>query len=143
MKAGRPMYFERQALRFACTGCGRCCTGDRDHYVEVRPEEQRRIQQLLGVSRRWFRGRYLMRLADGSESLRLDGNGRCVFLDAASRCRIYGARPAQCRHYPFWPELVTRQSAWTAEGRRCEGIGRGEAVPLEKLRRLLRRQRTA
>lgn len=116
----------RQALRFACTGCGRCCTGKGDYTIEASPAEQRRIQEYLGVSWRWFRRRYLMRFDDGSESLRMaQADGRCVFLDDTNRCRIYPVRPWQCRAYPFWPELVTSTAAWRAEAQRCEGIGRG------------------
>ena len=114
------------AYRFACTGCGHCCTGGAAYYVAVSAREQRRIQQHLGVSWRWFRRRYVVRFDDEIYSLRMDG-GQCVFLDKARRCRIYSARPRQCRSYPFWPELAAR-GAWTAESRRCEGIGQGPDV---------------
>jgi Fe-S-cluster containining protein len=108
--------------------------------VEATRAEQRRIRALLGVSWRWFRRRYLTRYADGSEGLRVE-HGRCVFLGPGRRCRIYAARPAQCRFYPFWPGLADNAAAWRAEARRCEGIGRGTPVSPERLRRLLRQQR--
>lgn len=127
-------------LRFECTGCGYCCTGDpRLYYVEASRTEQRRIQHHLGVSWRWFRRRYVRRLGDGVESLSMDG-GRCAFLGPDRRCRIYAVRPAQCRHYPFWPELVNTPAAWRAEARRCEGIGRGTVIPLARVRTLLKKQ---
>jgi Fe-S-cluster containining protein len=124
-------------LRFACTGCGRCCTGRGNYMVEVDRAEQRRIQKLLGITWRWFRRRYVFRFDAESESLRV-ADGRCVFLGDDNRCRIYAARPRQCRTYPFWPELMT-PSAWRAEAARCEGIGRGAIVPLEYVRAQLRR----
>ncbi len=135
------MYYRGHALRFACTGCGHCCTGCGSSWVvEVTRAEQRRIQRYLGISRDWFRRRYLFRFDADTESLVMPG-GRCVFLDAANRCRIYRVRPRQCRTYPFWPELVTRAAHWRLEARRCEGIGRGAVVPLARIERLLRQQR--
>lgn len=138
------MYYEQQALKFECTGCGNCCTGRGDYYVETSPAEQRRIQKFLGISWRWFQRRYLHRYDDGVESLAWDhGRQRCVFLDAEYRCRIYSVRPTQCRTYPFWPEVVDRQKTWKAEVKRCEGIGRGGVVPLEHIRKLLKQQRSS
>jgi Fe-S-cluster containining protein len=127
-------------LRFSCTGCGRCCTGPGDYYIEVSRAEQRRIQAYLGVGWRWFRRRYVYRYDETIESLRVEPrDGRCVFLDGDGRCRIYPVRPAQCRSYPFWPELIRSRAAWQAEARRCEGIGRGTPIPAARLRRLLKR----
>ncbi len=126
-------WYEREPLRFECTGCGRCCTGGPEYVVEASRAEQRRIQSYLGISWRWFRRRYVRRFEDGSESLR-DSRDACVFLGPDRRCRIYGARPAQCRSYPFWPGVVTRKRDWKAETARCEGIGRGAVVPLAQIR---------
>jgi len=124
-------------FRFACTACGRCCTGRGAYYVAATAAEQRRIQRFLGISWRWFRRRYVTRDTDGTESLRWNRD-RCVFLDASGRCRIYPVRPAQCRTYPFWPELVASPSRWKAEARECEGIGRGGVIPLARVRARLR-----
>ena len=133
-------------LRFECTGCGGCCTGRGnarvEYYVAVTPVERRRIRQYLGISVAWFKRRYLMRFEDGDESLRWEGD-RCAFLDDDKRCRIYPVRPVQCRTYPFWPELVESKFAWRAEARRCEGINRGEIVPVARMRHALREQRCA
>ena len=38
--------------------------------------------------------------------------GACEFLDAENRCRIYAARPRQCRDFP---------RAWRVAG--CPGLG--------------------
>lgn len=134
-------YYRKQALHFDCTGCGRCCTGTRDYYVEVGVAEQARIQKALGVSRAWFRRRYLKRFDDGVVSLVMP-QGRCIFLGDDGRCGIYAVRPLQCRTYPFWPEVIGRQSAWRLEARRCEGIGRGAAVPVHEIERRLKQQKT-
>lgn len=136
------MYDRGRTLRFRCTGCGACCTGNAEDYVAVTASEQERIRRFLGLSSGWFRRRYLVPLDGEDKGLASAADGRCVFLDAANRCRIYPARPVQCRSYPFWPEIVGSAASWRAEARRCEGIGQGAAVPLRRIeaaRRALRR----
>lgn len=122
-------------LRFECTGCGNCCTGNpRDYWVEVSDREQRRIADYLGISLRWLRRRYLVREDEG-DGLSMRGNA-CVFLDG-KRCRIYPARPTQCRTYPYWPELLGSRAAWQAEAKRCEGIGRGKPLSENRVIKIL------
>lgn len=123
--------------RFHCTGCSDCCTGPgADWVIEVSRMEQERIRRQLGVTRAWFRRRYLFRFDPETESLRMNRRtGACVFLEDG-RCRIYAARPNQCRTYPWWPELMSR-TAWQREARRCEGIGRGGVIPLATIRQRL------
>ena len=134
MSAGRGGKYA--GLRFRCTGCGNCCTGGADHYVEAQQPEQEAIRAYLGLTQRWFRRRYIASVDDQTEGIRLDAGGRCPFLLDNHRCRIYPVRPLQCRTYPWWPELV-RPAAWRAEAQRCEGIGRGpEAAPSTIRRRL-------
>lgn len=124
------------AYRFECTGCGNCCTGSpRDYWVEVSKTEQRRIAKHLGITLRWLRRRYVLREADG-DGLSMQ-SGACVFLDG-KRCRIYPVRPQQCRGYPLWPELLQSRKVWQAEAKRCEGIGRGAVISLEKIRDVLK-----
>jgi hypothetical protein len=104
--------------------------------IEVNREEQDQIQRHLGITRAWFRRRYLFRFDNETKSLRMNRKtGACVFLEAG-RCRIYPARPRQCRTYPWWPELMSC-TAWQREARRCEGIGRGPAIPLATIYRRL------
>ena len=113
-------------LRFECTGCGECCKV-RGEYVHVylNREEERALADLVGLSVRSFRRRYTFVDEDGWRELRFSEKS-CVFLDPeTNRCTVYAARPAQCRTFPFWPELVV-DGEWTPEARRlCEGVGRG------------------
>jgi Fe-S-cluster containining protein len=131
-------YYRLESLHFECTGCGACCRGDQHSYVFVEEPEAEAIRAQLGLSRRWFRRRYLRR-APGGELVLAWGTqpGHCVFLDEGGRCTVYAARPLQCRSYPFWPELVQTRAAWLREARRCEGIGRGAAVSSETVARAL------
>lgn len=134
-------YYRRKRLRFSCTGCGDCCTGTTDDCVAVDREEQKRIQKHLGISWAWFRRRYVERVMGQFDSLVSRPDGACVFLDDEKRCGIYPVRPAQCRTYPFWPEIVFHESAWKREARKCEGIGHGDFVPITRIEAALRRMR--
>lgn len=98
--------------------------------------EARRIRLRLGVGRAWFARRYARRDAHGW-TLRLGPDGRCPLLAASGRCRVYGQRPAQCRSYPFWPEILATPATWRREAGRCEGIGRGPRLPAARIRALL------
>lgn len=132
---------EQTPLRFACTGCGACCHGGGGYHVYLNPGEAERIRRHLGLSGAWFRRRYLRHTSEGDLILNDDGTARCRFLAPDNRCRIYAARPLQCRTYPFWPEIMRSRAAWRGEARRCEGIDRGTVVPVAKIRAALARHK--
>ena len=49
-------------------------------------------------------------------------NGDCVFFNNQSRqCRIYGARPRQCRTWPFWHSNLESPEDWQRVCRTCPG----------------------
>lgn len=134
-------FFRRGALRFDCTRCGKCCSGSPEEQVFLFPGEAERIRRHLSLSGAWFRRRYLDRY-EGDPVLRLRDDGSCVFL-GKDGCRIYRARPLQCRSYPFWPEIVKNRRNWQAEARACEGIGRGEPVDIQLIEDYLQQFVTA
>jgi Fe-S-cluster containining protein len=127
-------FYESHELHFSCTRCGRCCETAGDYYVFLSRQEAERIRDYLQLSSAWFRRRYLSRLDDGERVLAAGIDERCIFLDGYGQCRIYPVRPVQCRTYPFWPEVVNSRRDWSAEAARCEGINRGNAVPVKKIR---------
>jgi Fe-S-cluster containining protein len=131
-------FFETHDLHFSCTRCGRCCATRGEYYVFLTAREAERIRTRLGLSPGWFRRHYLRRLEAGQLVLAAGPGERCIFLDAGDRCRVYAVRPVQCRTYPFWPEIAGNRRAWRAERRRCEGIDRGDVVPLARIRRAIR-----
>ncbi len=133
--AGMKPLYEHQLLCFSCTACGDCCITGNDYYVYLTGKEADRIRTYLKLSKAWFKRRYLVRLDNGDLVAASTVDGRCVFLDSNSRCKVYSVRPLQCRTYPFWPELACSSKSWQTETRRCEGINRGEAVPVERIRR--------
>lgn len=130
-------YFEQQSLRFSCTRCGRCCTGEAGYHVYITRNEAEAACTHLGLTWRWFRRHYLRRLEDG-DLVAADNAGTCIFLDAGGQCGIYAVRPVQCSTYPFWPELVSSKTAWRREARRCEGIDRGDVVSTTRIRKAVR-----
>ena len=115
-------------LRFECTRCGGCCTARGEYaHVYLNPDELADLADELGLSIREFRRRYTFRDEYGYTQLRFP-DSTCVFLERdTNRCTVYGARPTQCRTFPFWRDLV-RDGRWTDEARAlCEGVGRGPA----------------
>ncbi|MBC8114112.1 MAG: YkgJ family cysteine cluster protein, partial [Candidatus Saccharimonas sp.] len=95
----QPWY--KDGLRFTCTQCGDCCTGE-PGYVWVTEEEMKQIAEYRGISIGEFRINHT-KLVGGRVSLREFANGDCTFFDGATRkCTVYPVRPAQCRTWPFW-----------------------------------------
>jgi uncharacterized protein len=107
-------------FRFACRRSGNCCSIP-GGIVRVTPAEKTAIAAQLGMSEQAFASRYLqpdgVRLKDGF------GN-RCVFLQdgAEASCGIYAVRPAKCREWPFWPELLRDPELLRLVQRTCPGI---------------------
>jgi len=121
-----------RGLRFECTGCGACCTARGDYaYVYLNDDEVGALADELRLSVREFRKKYTFKDELGWTQLRFEGE-TCVFLEPGTRrCTVYGARPTQCRTFPFWRDLVA-EGRWT-EGARalCEGIGKGRLHRIE------------
>jgi len=131
------MYYQQVKLRFRCTGCSSCCKGRPGDYVQASDSELDAIRQQLGLTRAWFRRRYITQLTAKQRGIRLNDDGCCPFLNRDGSCSVYEARPSQCRAYPFWPEIVASRAAWNREASRCEGIGQGTAVSRTHIKSLL------
>ena len=110
-------------LRFECTQCGNCCTGD-PGYVWLSESEQKQIAGALGLDLSEFLLRYT-RLVHGRISLREHSNGDCMLLTEDRRCSVNSLKPRQCLAFPFWPRLVASRESWEGAGARCPGINRG------------------
>ena len=136
--AAREWYAD--GLRFECTQCGACCTGP-PGYVHFTDDEAEAMARELGVTTAEFLDRYTVDAPAGRSlaEVRTERGHDCVFLDRGSVpgkgvCRVYGARPLQCRTFPWWPSNLTSPKAWRSIGRQCEGVGRGAFVPVEEIR---------
>jgi Fe-S-cluster containining protein len=107
-------------FRWQCRRSGNCCAIP-GGVVRVDAAEAAAIAAFLGLDERAFRARYVQ--ADG-ERLK-DGLGnRCVFLadGREAACTIYPVRPAKCRTFPFWPELLADYALLARVRRTCPGI---------------------
>jgi Fe-S-cluster containining protein len=119
-------------LRFECTGCGQCCTGD-PGYVWVTNGEIAALAQSMAMAVTDFEAAFLRTVGKRKSLVELP-NGDCIFLDTQTRrCRLYQARPGQCRTWPFWESNVRSARAWEEICRVCPGSGRGTLVPREEV----------
>lgn len=126
-------------LRFECTGCGLCCTQRGSYaHVYVNATEVADLASSLGVTPAKLRRRYTFVDDLGWRQLRFR-DGACTFLDpVTNRCRVYVARPVQCRTFPYWPELIGPRG-WRREAKEmCEGMGQGPMVSREEVAAAMR-----
>lgn len=119
-KSKLPMWIEEKGLSFKCTGCGACCTGS-PGFVWLKEEDIKRIQDHLKTSREEFLSTYCRQVNGRYSLIEDDKTYDCVFLKE-NRCSLYGARPTQCRTYPFWSEVIKDKESWDREKEHCEGI---------------------
>ncbi|MCC7474987.1 MAG: YkgJ family cysteine cluster protein [Pirellulales bacterium] len=130
MSSAEPWY--RDGLRFQCTGCGNCCTGA-PGFVWVNKEEIATLAAEVGLNVEEFETRYISKVG-ARKSLKEMKNYDCVFFDsAARRCKVYHARPRQCRTWPFWDSNLRTPESWAATCEACPGSGTGKLYPLETI----------
>ena len=134
-------------LPFSCSMCGNCCSGSSGS-VRFTDSEADIMAAQLQITTDDFYSKYTRRRGRGTkayfelkETRTVSGAMDCIFLDrdkirGKAICSLYGARPNQCRTWPFWPELLENETAWKnaklgPEG--CPGIGKGTVVPYEEI----------
>jgi hypothetical protein len=114
-------------MRFTCQpGCTKCCQVR--GFVYLTEEDLSRAADFTGLTRKDFEARYVLRYRSLLR-FRKPLNAQCHFL-TESGCSIHPAKPAQCRLYPFWPELVESRAAWKEEAKLCPGIGKGDLIQI-------------
>jgi uncharacterized protein len=131
-----PEPWYQDGLRFTCTQCGHCCTGE-PGYVWVSGEELAAIAEHRKESVEEARDLYT-RLAPRGRTLREKANGDCVFYDRKVGCTVYPVRPAQCRTWPFWESNVATPADWERTCAVCPGSGQGELISAEEITRRLK-----
>ena len=124
----------RDGLRFRCTACGQCCTGEPGH-VWVDRTEIERLARAKGLSVKAFRNRYVRRVGR-RQSLREHPNGDCMML-ADGRCTVYDAKPQRCSTFPFWGPVLDTPEDWAEASERCEGIGQGDQYDADEIQQIL------
>ena len=129
-----PWY--KDGLRFGCSRCGKCCTGE-PGFVWVNDEELAaiaayRAERVEEVTRLYTR------TGHRGPTLREKANGDCVFYDPGQGCTIYPVRPRQCRTWPFWESNLETPETWEQTTQICPGSGRGELIPAEEITRRMK-----
>jgi len=128
-----------EGLKFTCTQCGNCCSGD-PGYVWATKEEIRRISAYLGRTDGWLDRKHLRRVGF-RYSLTERPDGDCIFLtreNGKTGCSIYEVRPLQCRTWPFWTTNLSSARAWADAAESCPGMNNGrhhDFVQIEGLRK--------
>jgi len=113
----------------ACASCGgACCIGE-SGYIWVTYSEIENIAKLLDLTVEDFANRYLKR-AKNRYSLKEYSVGEygyaCIFFDMKKRlCKIYSARPKQCRTFPFWEDFRNNTKELIKE---CPGVVINEKI---------------
>lgn len=130
-------YFFDEGIRFECTGCGKCCTGE-SGTIFINARESKAIAARLGVTVSAFLKKYAYPVK-GGHSLKEKANGDCVFLFNGKMCGIYEDRPTQCRTFPFWPETLRSEDRWRETCKACEGIGKGKLYSKDEIMTTLQR----
>jgi Fe-S-cluster containining protein len=106
----------------ACATCeGRCCTGE-SGYIYVTKAEIFAIAEVLEMDVTEFALKYLFKKGDkySIKENKIDDSYECVFYDRKTNgCKIYNARPNQCKTFPFWEYYKTRVEELKLE---CPGI---------------------
>ena len=105
MSTVRPLFNSADTMdpkrlsTFKCTGCGDCCRWPGS--VLLTEGDITRMAAALELSEGQFIDRHT-RLAPNRSQLALidHEDGSCSFLEG-DRCRVYEARPEQCRNFPF------------------------------------------
>ena len=131
MADGSETSWYANGLRFRCTQCGDCCTGE-PGFVWLDDHEIDAIAAAVGEAREVF---LAVRTKVGSRgrSLREKINGECIYYEKGTGCTIYEVRPRQCRTWPFWESNVSTPAKWKTTCEICPGSGQGELISAEEI----------
>ena len=125
-----PWY--KDGLRFECTQCGACCSGE-PGYVWVSDEEIEALANHMGLEVGAFERKFVRELGS-DKSLIEYPDGDCILLDPVTRkCQVYEARPVQCRTWPFWDSNLAKRKDWKETCEVCPGAGTGQLYTLEQI----------
>lgn len=105
----------------ACEQCNsRCCRGASGN-IWVTRQDIEAICELLNINVIDGMDRYFKRVGNrfSIKEVVFGDEYLCVFLESGQGCRIYSARPVQCRTFPFWNHFRIRPRELLKQ---CPGI---------------------
>ena len=142
------MWWKNKPIKFECQpGCGKCClTGCGEHntvtyhHTDVNKLFEEDKKQLIWVGRASMDkpGYWVQPTSEDNqcmflESSYLDDTGiKCDY-----ECGIHENKPKPCAAYPFWPSVMESEERWNKEAEFCPGIGKGDVVPVEEIKKKL------
>ena len=102
-------------------------------------EDRKRMAKVLNMSTSAFTKKHCD-LTNHFYHLKEDPkNTDCMFL-RGKMCGVYEGRPAQCRTWPFWPEVMGAK-AWAKEVKAfCPGVGKGAVISADVIGKALKAQ---
>ncbi len=125
-----PWYSD--GLRFECTQCGACCSGE-PGYVFVDEEEIAGMAKEMGLPVDKFTGKFIRQVGDDYSLIEYP-DGDCILLDPVTRkCTVYGSRPIQCRTWPFWDSTLKKKRDWKETCEVCPGAGKGKLYTFDEI----------
>jgi len=136
--------FYADGLKFSCTRCSACCTGE-PGYVFLAPEDLRGLLRRFQLDFASFNERYCRMVNLGDRlalSLRERRDHSCIFW-SQDGCEVYDSRPVQCSTYPFWSPILASRRSWEDEASSCPGIDKGALHPRGEIEDALYRRRAA
>ena len=149
------MPWWRDGLRFECTCCGNCCSGE-PGAVWFAKEEGQQMATRLGLSESDFLRDYARKIGTKWSLKEVTGPADlhrghdCILLDRQSvpgkaLCKVYQDRPNQCKTWPFWDQNISSKRAWdqAKKAAPCPGMGSGPLIPAEKILEALLAERAS
>lgn len=119
--------FVENGLHFECKQCSHCCRHE-PGFVYLSENDLTKLCDWFTLDRARFIENYCRWVPyyDGNEVLCLQELANCDCIFWKNGCTAYGARPSQCRTYPFWDFIIRDAISWQKEASECPGINDGE-----------------
>lgn len=76
-------------------------------YVEVSRRDTQRLAKFLGLTKREFEEKHIVKKMRNRAKLIKTWDKTCQFLTDGRRCSVYAARPTLCRQYNCWEDEDT------------------------------------